>query len=281
LPVPFNAQSRLRSKWIDTGASKRRPLGADDGQPRGLVVGGSTAVGPTYEFAGLDNAATVPGYVAYETVGQTGTKILYPTAVAATDVASTNANATFLGELAYSVTLASSALGTEADRYAQYEAELLNGSGNVIGSFRILTHTGDTMLLAPEAAALPAGVTRAQVRAKFFKVVTSGSEGLGPVYLPTGATTPIPNANVRIGFAFHRDPASGAAGRYPLDPKDFVYSMNDAGLQAWIGTNGAPRYMQWDVTFDAAYSRDGSVPPSLSPSSPLPELHFLRIPFRF
>ena len=28
MPVPFNAQSRIRSKWIDTGASERRLLAA-------------------------------------------------------------------------------------------------------------------------------------------------------------------------------------------------------------------------------------------------------------
>ena len=55
----------------------------------------------------------------------------------------------------------------------------------------------------------------------------------------------------------------------------------DTGLQNWIQLNGAPRYLQWDVTFDASYQVNGSVPPSLSPESPLPILEFLRIPFSF
>jgi hypothetical protein len=30
-----------------------------------------------------------------------------------------------------------------------------------------------------------------------------------------------------------------------------------------------------------AYSYEGSVPPTLGPSTPRPELHWLRLPFRF
>ena len=36
----------------------------------------SVAVGPTYEFAGLDNSATVPGYIDYETIGQSGSMLM-------------------------------------------------------------------------------------------------------------------------------------------------------------------------------------------------------------
>lgn len=278
LPVPFNAKSRIRSKWIDTGSSKRRPIAADDGLPRGIVLGGTASVGPVYEFAGLDNSSTTPGYVDYEPVGQTGVKIVYPTAVPAMDVVSSNASASYEGALAYELQLTTGALAAySADRYVQFEAELLNTTGSVVGSFRILHHTADTIVLAPEAVALPADVARVRIMSKFFKIITNGAEGLGPVHLPVGSAVPIPQANVRIGFAFHRDPSSGAAGRYPLDPKTFVYDMNDVGLQNWIQTNGAPRYIQWDVTFNSTFS----VTPSLSPESPLPELHFLRIPFRF
>lgn len=281
LPVPFGAKSRLRSKWIDTGASKRRPLGSDDGQPRGLVVGGGVAAGPTYEFAGLNLTGSTPGYVDYETLGTSGTRIRYPEVVAATNVASLDAQSSYLGESAYLATLASSVLGSTPNRYSGYEAELLNASNSLLGSFRILGHDDTSLWLAPDSQTLPTGVAKLRVRAKFFQIVTRGSEGLGPVYLPSGTTTPIPNANLRIGFAFHQNPQGPTTGRFPADPKQFLYNLEDAAFQAWVATNGAPRYVQWDVTFDAAYSVGGSVPPSISPDSPLPELHFLRLPFRW
>ncbi|MBL8750474.1 MAG: hypothetical protein JNK78_15025, partial [Planctomycetes bacterium] len=44
----------------------------------------------------------------------------------------------------------------------------------------------------------------------------------------------------------------------------------------YVATNGLPRYVQWDVIFNLTFS-----PTSLNPASPRPELHFLRLPFRF
>jgi len=41
-------------------------------------------------------------------------------------------------------------------------------------------------------------------------------------------------------------------------------------------------YVQWDIVFNTGFkSVPTDVPPGLSPSSPRPELHFLRIPYRF
>lgn len=282
IPVPFSSKSRARSKWIDTGLSKRRPLSSDDGLPRGVIVGGGTTVGPTYEFEGTNLTSPVPGYVDYETVGSSGTRINYRTVVARTNLTTISASATYLGSPAYSATFASPVLGGTPNRYSQYEAELLNSDGNPVGSFRILAHDGETMFLAPDGEVLPSGVTQARVIAKFFKIVTNGAEGLGPVYLPTGTSTPVPVANVRIGFAFHTNPTPGGNGlRFPANPNAFVYNLQDTALQNWINANGAPRYVQWDVTFDSAFSVNGSVPPAMGPTSPLPELHSLRLPFRF
>ena len=277
LPVPFNAKSRARSKWLDTGASKRRLVTTASG-PRAILDNGANMPGPIYEFAGIDLTSNVPGYVNYEALGTTAVKVLYPTPVTATNVLGIDAAASFLGKAAYRVTLAAPALGAEADRFAQYECELLNAGGSVLGSHRILSHDATSLVLAPDGNLLPTGVAKMQVRSKFFKVTTSGSEGLGPVYLDGGV--PVPNANVRIGFAFHQDP-SQTTGRYPASPQSFIYNMDDAGLQAWIQANGAPGFVQWDVTFDMVYQRNGSVAPSLSPASPRPILDFIRIPFRF
>lgn len=283
LPVPFNAKSRVRSKWLDTGASLRRMVTTETGS-RALLNNGTNVQGPIYEFAGLDLNSTEQGYIDYESVGQSGVNVLYPTVVSKVGIASLSANATYLGQPAYQIDLAAAALGTQADRYAQYEAELLNSSEAVIGSLRILSHDEDTLLLAADGGLLPAGATDLRVRAKFFRVETNGSEGLGPVYLGDGdEATPV--GNVRIGFAFHSDPAAGPAGRVPAanDPSPFIYDMaNDARLQAYIQANGsAPQFVQWDITFDMTYRPGTTTPPGLSPRSPRPGLDFLRLPFRF
>ncbi|MCB9886810.1 MAG: hypothetical protein H6838_15060 [Planctomycetes bacterium] len=282
LPVPFNAKSRVRSKWIDTGFSKRRALAAEDGLPRGLVTTGGAEVGPVFEFAGTNNQTTVQGYVDYEEVGNNAVKIKYPAIGSPMTISTFDTSATYLGEPAIRVELAAPIAGDD-NRYRQYEAELMTVSNSVLSSGRILAHSGNEMFVSIDAAAaLLETPARLQVRAKFFKIVTSDAEGLGPVYSAVGSNTPIPNANVRIGFAFHQDPQSTVATmRYPTNPQDFVYDMQDSGLQAWITTHGAPQFVQWDVTFDTTFSVNGSVAPNLSPATPLPELHFLRLPWRF
>jgi len=280
LPVPFNSKSRVRSKWLDTGASRRRLLAAPpDNDPRAMLDDGSNVAGPVYEFAGLELQSNSPGYVRYEPLGESAVKVLYPVAVPATSVVDINPSASYLGQPAYGIELASPALGDEANRYVQYEAELLNISGSVIGSMRIVSHNENSLLLAGDGNLLPNGIDKLLVRAKFFKVTTNGSEGLGPIHLD-GNSTPVPNSNVRIGFAFHQDP-SQPTGRYPANPQDFVFDMNDAGLQSWIQQNGAPAFVQWDVVFDMVFEIDPPTSRSLGPSSPRPALEYLRIPFRF
>ena len=281
MPVPFNSKSRVRSKWIDTGASQRRGLTAIDNDPRGLLLSNGAQVGPTFEFAGTDVASVVAGYVDYEVVGQS-VRVRYPVAVAATTLASIETDATYLGQPAYRLVLADATLG-EANRYTQYEAELLNSAGSVVAGYRILRHTDRELIVEAAAGAIPTQADRVQVRAKFFKVVTNGSEGLGPTYSALGGL-PIPISNVRIGFAFHQDPdpTNLLAGRFPASSEqEFVRDMNDPGLQAWIATNGAPRYVQWDIVFDMAYKPGPATPPALNPSTPRPQIDFLRLPFRF
>ena len=277
LPVPFNSKSRARSRWIDTGRSQRR-LVATAGGARAIVDNGSNAAGPIYEFAGLDQAGSEPGYVGYEPIGQNAVRIPYPTPVAATAVTAIDAAATHLGAPAYRLTLASPTLGERPDRYAQYEAELLDGGGVLIGSHRILAHGDAELVLATDGDLLPSGIQQVRVRAKFFQLTTNGSEGLGNTWSFDGS--PVPEANVRIGFAFHQDPGA-TTGRFPADPESFVYDMADADLQTWIQANGQPAFVQWDVMFDMTYDPHGTGARSLSPASPRPRLEYLRIPFRF
>jgi hypothetical protein len=281
MPVPFNAKSRVRSKWIDTGSSQRRPIAAADGLPRGLVTATGAEVGPRFEFAGTDITSIQAGYIDYEVIGQS-VRVRYPTAVGATPMVDIDSDASYLGSTAYRIRLGDAVLG-EDNRYASYQAELINTAGSVLVGYRILSHTADEMVVEPTAGLIPSTAVAVQVRAKFFKVVTNGAEGLGPTYSEAGGA-PIPVANVRIGFAFHQDPDPSDLlnGRYPDSSlQDFVRDMNDPGLQAWIAANGHPRYIQWDVIFDMAYKPGPAVPPALTPSTPQPQLDFLRIPFRF
>jgi hypothetical protein len=283
LPCPFSGRSRARSNWIDTGSSKRRPLAVADGQPRGIVTGGSTVVGPKYEFAGVTPAGTLAGYVDYTALGNTGVRINYPVIVTPRPISTLTSGSSYLGEPAYRLTTAAAAFG-DNDRYVQYEAELLNASASVLASFPILTHTATELTLEAGTEPLPTGATQVQIRAKFFQIVTNNAEGLGPVYLPSGSGTPVPIANVRIGFAFHQNPnpANILTGRFPSDSENnFISNLEDPAFLAWVAANGAPRYVQWDVLFDMAFKPGLSQPPSLSPTTPRPELRFLRLPFRF
>ena len=236
-------------------------------------------VGPTFEFAGLNNTTIVPGttpgagYIHYAPLGSSGVRIDFPIAIAPVAIQSMTGGASYLGQPAYRISLATPALG-QADRYVQYEAELLNSSGSVLTGFRILTHTDRELLLDPGTDVLPGDATMVRVTAKFFKIVTNTSEGLGTVYVPPGGS-PIPLANVRIGFAFHQNPQA-ATGRFPTDEQDFVRDFNDPDFLAWVAANGAPRYVQWDALFDIGFAGQ-----SLTPTTPRPELHFLRLPFHF
>jgi len=284
MPVPFNAKSRVRSKWIDTGASQRRALTSVDNQPRGLITAGGAQVGPVFEFAGLDLSSVVAGYVDYEALGSS-VRIKYPVAVQPTPLASLDTEASYLGAPAYRIDLGAAVLG-QANRYVQYEAELLNNAGSVLQGYRILSHDADSMLVEASGGLIPSQASQVQVRAKFFKIVTDGSEGLGSTYQESVTnSTPIPYANVRIGFAFHQDPdpANILVGRFPENSEqEFVRDLNDPALQAWIAANGAPRYVQWDVVFDMAYHpTNPALAQTLTPSTPRPQIEFLRLPFRF
>ncbi|MCU0866352.1 MAG: hypothetical protein MUC36_21420 [Planctomycetes bacterium] len=282
LPVPFNAKSRARSKWIDTGASLRRELAAADGQPRGVT---GAPAGPFFTFAGLD----ADGYLAIER-SNNAVRLAPPIveAIGEQSIAELSATASHLGAAAYRITLAAAVLGT-TDRWVQHEAELLNATGAVLGSYRIVANTDRDLLCEPDGLLPAEGAVRVRVRAKFYRVFTNSSEGLGANYqaqlVEGGPRLPTPLANLRIGFAFHHDP-SQATGRFPSGERDFVSDLSQ--LDAWInstanpaGIGVRPRYVMWDVVFDLAYGPGISQPPSLSPRTPRPELHELRLPFRF
>tara|TARA_R110002072_G_scaffold46591_10_gene129122 strand:- start:124763 stop:128278 length:3516 start_codon:yes stop_codon:yes gene_type:complete len=282
LPTAFASKSRLRSKWIDTGATARRDLGnAPDELPRGLLTPSGVQTGPTYEWAGVeaDTSSIALGYADY-VVAQGRASVLFPEAVAATGIQSMNANSTFLGRPAYRVQLTQSNLGATNDRYNQYEAELLAADGSVVGSHRIMSHTANELVLSTERGALDSTAVEARIVAKFFEIQTNGEDGLGGSYIGnSGARLPV--ANVRFGFAFHQNPQDGNAARYPATPGTFAYNLTDPAVQEEVRALGAS-FVQWDILFDTAFKTvpaDG--PPSLNPETNRPELRFLRMPFRF
>ena len=288
LPTPFAEKSRLRSHWIDTGASVRRPVDNDDGFPRGIIdPPPSTLHGPRYLFAGLRPAPLPPpalpdpttGYVSYNVVdGQA--RANYPVAVPPAPITGSG-SITFLGQPAYFVRTAG-AFGTPVGQFSQYEAELLNDNNLMQGSFRILANTESELTLSAEGGALPVTATKVRVRSKFFKLVTNGNEGLGPTYAPAAAGAErVPVANVRIGFAFHADPANPGAARWPLGANTFEYDLSNPDVQESIrGIHAA--FVQYDILFDLRFkASSGDLPPVLSPETQRPELHFMRLPFRF
>lgn len=277
LPATIQAKSRARSKWIDTGRSQRRELGAPDGAPRGIDTGSGAVAGPVFQWAGT----RTDGYVDYGPLGESNVEARYGTVVEPVPIASVDAGASYLGRPAYRVELASPVLSDEP-RYVQHEAELLGAGGALLQGYGILAHDADTLWLDAARGPLPGAAVDLRVRAKFFEVRVDGTESLGSTYGAIGQPR-VPIGNVRIGFAFHRDPGPGgvAQDRFPQGEGEFVYDWTDADLEAYFAA-GAPRYVMWDVTFDLQFRPQGAVPPPfLTPGQELPELRFLRLPFRF
>lgn len=283
LPAPFGTKSRLRTKWIDTGLSKRRGLLSADELPRGVVEQSGALRGPKYEFAGISTSGFAAGYMQYDASAGESVRTVAPAVGAPVAILSRDANATFLGQPAYRVQIPVGLLGDVLDRYAGYEAELRDGSGEPVRSFRILSHTDRVLILSPESGALPtaAEADSLQLRAQFFGVTTNGVAGLGPSYPGSIPGARVPGANIRIGFAFHQNPANTSATRFPSTPDTFLYDLGDPAVQETIRQLGAA-FVQVDILFDTAFkSVSGDAPPALSPTTPRPKLEFLTIPFRF
>jgi len=286
LPVPYSAKTRARSEWLDFGFARREPIAfappANENRPRSIIEESGLLAGPTYEFAGVQQST---GYVQYdELAGGLSVEIHYPTVLSSpAAISSVTTGDPVEGAATYSIELQGDVLGNVANRYSQYEAEFYDSNGTKVGSFRILAHTESTLQVAAADGALPASAATVQVLAKFFSIETEGVEGLGPTYRGFVNARPVPNANVKIGFAFHQDPADPAqlAQRYPADPTEFVYDLEDEQVQKELRLLGAT-YVQWDILFDTQFrSVPEDVPPPFGPSSPRPALRFLRLPFRF
>ncbi len=288
LPVPFGTKSRVRSNWIDTGSTVRRGLIADDNLPRGVIETGGAQRGPRYEFAGLSDfdgtlQTTQPnrGYASFRRLGNTALA-KFPTIVPASAVLGQPVATTFQGDAAYRIDLVAPAagLGTVGDRYTEYLAEVLDANDQPLAGFRILSHNDRQLIVASDGEAMPASVAKLQVTAAFFEMFTGETRGPGPTYIGASGSR-IPIANVKIGFAFHQNPASGTALRLPATAGEFLYDLEDPAVQEQVRQLGAA-FVQYDILFDTGFKvQTTDAPPSLSPNTLRPEIRSLRLPFRF
>ena len=99
-----------------------------------------------------------------------------------------------------------------------------------------------------------------------------------PEYHEIGGQRPV--ANVRVGWAFHTDPSDENAPRYPAQDGTFAYQLDATALETIRSEQMS--FVQWDILFDMSYVEvGGDTPPALNPETNRPELHFLRLPFRF
>lgn len=312
MPAPFGSRSRVRSGWLDMGSVVRRntPQGGDD-LPRGVVQQGSLPLnsdfGPIPEFAGVisgdafatSNPEQNAGYVDTKT-SSTGTDvdIVYPVVLDGLAVASLQPGVTYRGGQAMRVTLGqpNATLGNDLNRYSHYRAILTEGPAE-LGQFRILGHDANVLYLSAEGGSLPSIAPNSSrsvtldIQAKFFGIFENGVEGFQQSRAVAGNDR-LPKANLRIGFAFHRDPSSN-------DPKDRFPPIVSTGPNAntsypfftdWGNPAvmeelraGGFRYVQYDVVFDAIYEPVGfsPSPESYGPSTPRPELRYLVLPYRY
>ncbi len=333
LPAPFGSRSRMRSKWIDLGRGVVRAgtsLGGD-GQSRGVeaptanalnLAEGLTSVsigdsyGPVPEFSGTftsvdnpsDPASTVDsqGFVRFKR-GAGSPDVDYTTVIAAPiTVTSLTLVDDFKGQPAYRLTLApgTTSLTSTANRFAHYSARLQQTGQPPLGDFRILGHSATTLYLSRNDGVLDPGLVNLSfiVVARFFDIVTNGSEGFVESYLSEVVTDPnsglplsIPKANVRVGFAFHMSPAQPALeddplggaqldrNRIPNKLGTYLFDLQTAMSRDAVRMGGFG-FMQWDLLFDSSFKVDTSdeiAVDDFGPDSPIVEVRRLTIPYRY
>lgn len=311
LPAPFGPISRVRSRWIDTGATARRvDATGTDQSPRTMVEQidqadptnpfTSLKAGPTFLFTGTFSAASsaTTGYVQYVD-SPTGVERVVPAVLPSPiAVAAIEDGAEWRGVRAYLLRLreTSTVLGQIPNRYVGYRVRLFNALGTAIGGYRILSHTGSEIYLSTDAGFLPEEpAASVQVLADLFDYRTTAGEGFGPTFVENSHN--VPNANARIGFAFHVNPEAARAGedpnRVPQNSNEFLYELDlqrpdkmrqIRELGKSLNPAGGAVSVQYDILFNASFTeRSGNIDATreLSPASPRPEIRQLVLPFQF
>ncbi|MEZ5963391.1 MAG: hypothetical protein R3F56_06040 [Planctomycetota bacterium] len=286
LPVPFGPLSRAVSEPLDLGRVDRLPTNVAQGV-RAIIERGTSSgdpftnllAGPTYAFDGTSwpETSSYQGYLAYDANGAQTAPVV---AGSASAVARVVADAEYNSRPAYRVELATSnaVLAQIPGRYTGYLAQLLGAGGGIVAELRVLGHDGTTIHLDPSGDALPStAVTTVQLVASFVAVETNGARGLGP------AVSGVPQANVRIGFAFYKD-ATDPATRFPTS--GFEYGLNVANSDLVRALRAEQyRYVQYDIVFNTLFSPTAvnniDTTRKLRPSLPRPVVKELVLPFQF
>jgi len=286
LPVPFGPLSRAVSRPIDLGHVVRTPVRAAEGV--GSIVeqgsaGGdpfnSLLAGPTFVFGGTvrGSGSSLDGYLAWDADGAQTAPLVAGSTSAVSRVVP---DATFNSRPALRVELTARnpILAQIPGRYTGYLAQLVGANGSLVAQMRVLGHDGTTLHLDARGAAPPAGAVEiVQIVRQFVAVETDGTRGLGP------ARNGVPLANVRLGFAFYRDP-SDLGTRHPA--AGFEYGLDVANWDLMRQLRGGHyRFVQYEVVFNTLFSPEasGHVDPDrrLRPSMPRPLVREIVLPLQF
>ena len=272
LPVPYGSRSRARSGWQAIGAVPRRSLTSPDGEPRG-VVGGS---GPQFVLPQLDD-----GWLRWRNLGA---QMLPDGEVMLASPAPVNGAATerWRGLDSYVLGLGVS-IATEPDRFAGMQAELLGAGGELMRTLPIRGSDGNRVWLEP-VDVLPNGVVSLQVRD--WTVQADYSGGPSPASYAGAGGARVPQSNVRLGFAFHRDPEHALGSgfdpdRLPHEVGTFYRGQLTTSEQQQLDQLG-PSHVMWDVTMEQAYRRDANgTPPAWGFHTAPMRLLRLLVPFKY
>jgi hypothetical protein len=318
MPAPYGTRSRIRSSWIDLGAANRRmtALGGD-GSPRGVAQTGAFTpgdpFGPQPEFSAVNfgdmENDPIAGYVKTRDGAVTGVDVDYPAVTGAIDMpfASLSNVSYAVGDnpanyykgnkqfMKVALSSPNTTLGALPLRYSHYFAFVTENGSRLTGDFRVLGHDDQTIYLSSEGGTLPDMVASPSrqlnitLTSKLFSVFTNGIEGFPQSFIgrqaQPGLGVQVPRANIRIGFAFHQDPADPNASRFPA-----LGSGKQTFFADWGNTTklqelyeGGYRYVMYDVLFNTQYQESSTFPNtnSLGPDTPRPELRRLVLPYRY
>lgn len=271
LPVPYaeNGTARARSAWLSLGALHRRQLPAPDGLPRG-VVGEPTTFGAHARSDGW--LPYGDGRLSPQT---SGVALL----AAPVPIAQVTVDQTTLAVQALALELSADLPETAPGGYTGCVADIGGVAGGSFTRRRVLHSAARTLLVDGELR-LPNGAARVQLLGWFAELATPEPDS----YVGAGGVL-LPRANVRIGFAFHRAPATAlAAGydaeRFPPEVGTFLSDLTAPATRAALRAFG-PRAVQWDVLLDGEWrSRAGDQPPRAGPGSAIALRRFF-VPVRY
>ena len=290
LPVPFSRYSQARTRWIDTGASKRREASSGARAMQGGLPG------PEYYFAGLHTTGPAAGYLKTDTSSglYAAPEHEFPGSLKRAQVLElVPSSGMRRGVTVHEVRLAPSLLPADGS-LAQQRLRLHGTSDAVLGEFRIIDHDGERLYLDASEGKLPNGADQCSIVRKFFEVVTEGTEGLGRIYeRQVGQTTERhPIANVQFGFAFHLDPSMPDLAtsngkridrnRFPQDLEEFLHDLETPSARETLRKLQFP-FAKVMVRFNRDFeaSNPAIERGALDPDAPQPQLNFIVLPYRY